>query len=1011
MCNLTRFSATPLLLLCLTIFSPTVAAAGSSVEQESTFMLLLPVIIAGIVTPLIWKLLLPNSLSSLQVAFEVDDGLYEVHRLTKNRSDAKQLLKLPRVGRGVSAYLMAMAGILILIAELIILPGTFHKLSVILMFIMIVIPIIYSPLETLAAQLPGGSDFQQKGGNWLIRFIKRFSQLILLLVISVGLLFYGWNVYPEERAYWIVYASLLFMSPTILAYGRILGASWNMLLINKWRSYHGEQTPVNPEKPGFMARSSSLILVVFLATMPVAAVNGILTVMYVLLGDAPQTTQDNILNYGGLLGWGIIEAVNMQELIEQFQWLKGVPVILAAFLSLNIAIVGLAFIFELIRNLFIGGQTFSGFGGVVLATPHEIRAEKEAQSRLLYFSFAGFSGYTVLLLVLVCYKEFSSLMPYASSLEANGFTEPVIILATWSFIAVGQAVFLIIWLLSLPRLKILREMKFDLSPEERREELVEGKTVKWMSDMVNEAAVKEDVNGLRLFQQAKLGGDEAVIRMEKTRARMIERAIRGLWPQATVEARSLLAQQGGSGIEARLILASSYLATRRLDAAKQVLYSIPKEEVDDEVELLMILTEFLDPWRGNVGKKQRLKHTGHPSMKHLQMMMECLAEWEAWDEGVEIGEEMMELRSRLSSIAMLRMQRRGMEALELAVSVVKDNPTHVLTRISLALCLLDGMAMPEDRFSALEIYSGLVRDAAADPRVHALGAIIGDEVSTEEIEPALTQTEMESQRSWIDEAPVNPIAAMFSTDGADEVLSGNVLVMGHQAIDRGLQPSLRNTGKENLFHYFILMPLWLVLGFSIFFFESSTTGFLATLVLVLGHVFLLRVHNSQQKNISHRNQSAMISMAKRMQRNKVDFDPTQLPVGTHLLLCGLLVSVRGVNYDIGMPGWLVERVPASRQKDFLGRIEHRRKILRTTKPARNKTLTEAWWKSTERKASSKGTLARLLGEDVSLMVCGPDMQPTKERRSVRRKGSRRSGAKGDSDNSGKRRKVVRRKKK
>ena len=60
---------------------------------------------------MLWKLLLPTSLSSLQVAFEVDDGLYEVHRLTKTRADSKALLKLPRVGLGITAYLMAMAGI------------------------------------------------------------------------------------------------------------------------------------------------------------------------------------------------------------------------------------------------------------------------------------------------------------------------------------------------------------------------------------------------------------------------------------------------------------------------------------------------------------------------------------------------------------------------------------------------------------------------------------------------------------------------------------------------------------------------------------------------------------------------------------------------------------------------------------------------------------------------------------------------------------------------------------
>ena len=51
-------------------------------------------------------------MSSLQVAFEIDDSLYEVHRLTKTRDDVKDLFSLPRVGFAVTMYLMAMTGVL-----------------------------------------------------------------------------------------------------------------------------------------------------------------------------------------------------------------------------------------------------------------------------------------------------------------------------------------------------------------------------------------------------------------------------------------------------------------------------------------------------------------------------------------------------------------------------------------------------------------------------------------------------------------------------------------------------------------------------------------------------------------------------------------------------------------------------------------------------------------------------------------------------------------------------------
>ncbi|DAC50566.1 MAG TPA: hypothetical protein D7H87_03835, partial [Candidatus Poseidoniales archaeon] len=68
----------------------------------------------------------------------------------------------------------------------------------------------------------------------------------------------------------------------------------------------------------------------------------------------------------------------------------------------------------------LGGQTFGGMFGVTLDTPREIRTEESAQGRQIAFAFAGFSGYTVLLLILVCYKEFGDLMPFTSNLESQG---------------------------------------------------------------------------------------------------------------------------------------------------------------------------------------------------------------------------------------------------------------------------------------------------------------------------------------------------------------------------------------------------------------------------------------------------------------------------------------------------------------------------------------------------------------------------------------------------------------
>ena len=72
------------LLICLL---PLCAAEANIVDYGSLdISLLVPIFIASVGTVILWKWILPLSLRNLQVAFEVDDDLYEVHRLTKKNS-------------------------------------------------------------------------------------------------------------------------------------------------------------------------------------------------------------------------------------------------------------------------------------------------------------------------------------------------------------------------------------------------------------------------------------------------------------------------------------------------------------------------------------------------------------------------------------------------------------------------------------------------------------------------------------------------------------------------------------------------------------------------------------------------------------------------------------------------------------------------------------------------------------------------------------------------------------
>ena len=89
-------------------------------------------------------------------------------------------------------------------------------------------------------------------------------------------------------------------------------------------------------------------------------------------------------------------------------------------------------------------------------------------------------------------------MPYTELLEADrfGFDERARLEATWMFIALGQAVFLFTWALSIIRFRSLRSLRFDLNPDERREGAVKFAEGDWMRTLVEEAAISEDIDSL-----------------------------------------------------------------------------------------------------------------------------------------------------------------------------------------------------------------------------------------------------------------------------------------------------------------------------------------------------------------------------------------------------------------------------------------------------------------------------------------------------------------------------------
>ena len=102
-----RKSVVALLLAAITLFP---LASASSVAKPTDFdvMYLYPLFLALIIAAMLWKFFVPRQLSALQVAFEIDDNLYEVHRLTRTVDDARDILQQGRVAFGVGLYMLSL---------------------------------------------------------------------------------------------------------------------------------------------------------------------------------------------------------------------------------------------------------------------------------------------------------------------------------------------------------------------------------------------------------------------------------------------------------------------------------------------------------------------------------------------------------------------------------------------------------------------------------------------------------------------------------------------------------------------------------------------------------------------------------------------------------------------------------------------------------------------------------------------------------------------------------------
>lgn len=376
-----------------------------------------------------WDKVVPRQLKGLQVAFQTGNRTYEVHRVTSTVEDVKDLLARRGTRFGVVSYLMALTGSLILLFEFttfrVELSEGYHAPSVALALILIMLPAVVSSGTSLGAQVirPLGTNRATLQNNTRARNIA-YVALTLSWLFLAGMVGLVVDAQGGSQTQSVSIAAFIAFSPAVLAYGRILGSSWNALKQSSQQIAKGKPSPFHNHIPNARQQFIAQVVHLNLVAMPFVALNTLISLLFLLYNPDMFIHSDRVLELpeyrlqstymeeGGLLGFWLIELFSN---IPQAGIRVPIVTSLLLFLLLNVAAIGFLFVYEVARILFLDIQDVSGKGGIRLADSRLLRAEPVQQANVLNFCFTGFAGQSMLLLALAMITFWdSSFLPKAA---------------------------------------------------------------------------------------------------------------------------------------------------------------------------------------------------------------------------------------------------------------------------------------------------------------------------------------------------------------------------------------------------------------------------------------------------------------------------------------------------------------------------------------------------------------------------------------------------------------------
>ena len=600
----------------------------------------------------------------------------------------------------------------------------------------------------------------------------------MLWFIGVGL-FYSllgsWGVSFTHR---LSGSLLLAFSPSIVAYGRVMGTSWQALRQSSAQIAQGNPSPFHNHSPN--ARQQVIARIVHLNTlaMPVVAINTLLSLIAIIVApelfthsdrviDLPEyREQATIMEEGGILGFFLIELFsNIPD-----PGLR-VPLVtsILLFLLLNVALVGFLFVYEVARILFLDVQDVSGRGGIRLADSRLLRAERSQQAKVLNFCFTGFAGQSMLLLALAMITFWdSSFLPQGAScgdwegtlctyVEKDAMEE-----LTWMLASGGQICFLLIWLTSLQVGSKLDDITFDASISEQRQMLTQMEDMIYLKQRPFTELIAKDKWTRAIEHYDEIlnpteSSTQGLDLLRQTGAKMQLFAGLNRWEEAEENAVSLLALQTGRDAQvARLILAAASLCQRDLPEAAPRLALLNKSDI--EAARLQWFAAVLD-------SKREVPSASQPVLSIDPLMRRNIDLLTRTAEGNPRGNRTYRNKPAdrlmlLGDCARMRLDDRSEEALSMLESFMKKHEEHADLpttkwshgRVVVALLHLDA-GRPN---SAVRIARELRVSEPRHPHVRSLVRILNelgllDAMATEQTKMTML---IDSAGDWMREWPI-----------------------------------------------------------------------------------------------------------------------------------------------------------------------------------------------------------------------------------------------------------------